>query len=57
MVSTLPQGDAGSGDALRALWAKGFVVLGISDEKAKEVKPFILEHKVSFPCCSTREEK
>jgi peroxiredoxin len=29
--------------------AKGFVVLGISDEKAKEVKPFILEHKVSFP--------
>ena len=29
--------------------AKGFVVLSISDEKAKEVKPFILEHKVSFP--------
>jgi peroxiredoxin len=29
--------------------AKGLVVLGISDEKAAKVEPFIREHKVSFP--------
>jgi peroxiredoxin len=29
--------------------AKGFVVLGISDEEAAKVEPFIREHKVSFP--------
>jgi len=29
--------------------AKGFVVLGISDEEADKVAPFIREHKVSFP--------
>jgi len=29
--------------------AKGFVVLGISDEEADKVEPFIREHKVSFP--------
>ena len=29
--------------------AKGFVVLGISDEKTEKVKPFVREHKVSFP--------
>jgi peroxiredoxin len=28
---------------------KGFVVLGISDEKAAKVEPFIRERKVSFP--------
>ena len=38
---------------LEALYArfgeKGFVVLGISDEKAAKVEPFIRERKVSFP--------
>jgi peroxiredoxin len=29
--------------------AKGFVVLGISDEERKKVEPFIRERKVSFP--------
>jgi peroxiredoxin len=29
--------------------SKGFVVLGISDEEAATVEPFILERKVSFP--------
>jgi peroxiredoxin len=29
--------------------AKGFMVLGISDEKKQKVEPFIREHKVSFP--------
>jgi len=29
--------------------AKGLVVLGISDEEADKVSPFIREHKVSFP--------
>jgi len=29
--------------------SKGFVVLGISDEKAEKVEPFIRERKVSFP--------
>ena len=29
--------------------SKGFVVLGISDEEAAKVKPFIHERKVSFP--------
>jgi peroxiredoxin len=29
--------------------AKGFVVLGISDEEATKVAPFIRERKVSFP--------
>ena len=29
--------------------AKGFVVLGISDEEAAKVEPFIRERKVSFP--------
>jgi peroxiredoxin len=29
--------------------AKGFVVLGISDEETEKVAPFIREHKVSFP--------
>ncbi|MGA7077387.1 MAG: TlpA disulfide reductase family protein [Terriglobales bacterium] len=29
--------------------AKGFVVLGISDEEADKVSPFIRDHKVSFP--------
>jgi peroxiredoxin len=29
--------------------AKGFVVLGISDEELKKVEPFISERKVSFP--------
>jgi peroxiredoxin len=29
--------------------AKGFVVLGISDEEKQKVEPFIREHKVSFP--------
>lgn len=29
--------------------AKGFVVLGISDEESDKVAPFIREHKVSFP--------
>lgn len=29
--------------------AKGFVVLGISDEEKKKVEPFIRERKVSFP--------
>src|ERR1022692_3244371 len=31
------------------LRAKGFVVLGISDEKTEKVKPFIRERKISFP--------
>src|ERR1039457_3796504 len=31
------------------LRAKGFVVLGISDEKTDKVKPFIRERKISFP--------
>jgi len=57
MVSTLPQEMPDLETLYERFGAKGFVVLGISDEKAKEVKPFILEHKVSFPCCSTREEK
>lgn len=29
--------------------SKGFVVLGISDEEAAKVEPFISERKVSFP--------
>ena len=29
--------------------AKGFVVLGISDEERKKVAPFVGERKVSFP--------
>ena len=29
--------------------ARGFVVLGISDEEKQKVEPFIREHKVSFP--------
>jgi peroxiredoxin len=29
--------------------AKGFVVLGISDEEAAKVEPFIRERKISFP--------
>ena len=29
--------------------AKGFVVLGISDEERQKVEPFIRERKVSFP--------
>jgi len=29
--------------------SKGFVVLGISDEEAAKVEPFIRERKLSFP--------
>ena len=37
-------------DALyRRFGAKGFVVLGISDEERQKVEPFIREHKVTFP--------
>ena len=37
-------------DALyRRFAAKGFVVLGISDEEKQKVEPFIREHKVTFP--------
>jgi peroxiredoxin len=38
---------------LEALYARfgaqGFVVLGISDEEAGKVEPFVRERKVSFP--------
>ena len=37
-------------DALYARFGdKGFVVLGISDEKAAKVEPFVRERKISFP--------
>jgi peroxiredoxin len=37
-------------DALyRRFESKGFVVLGISDEEAAKVEPFVHERKVSFP--------
>jgi peroxiredoxin len=37
--------------------SKGFVVLGISDEKAAKVDPFIRERKVSFPVLLDPERK
>jgi peroxiredoxin len=37
--------------------SKGFVVLGISDEKAAKVEPFIRERKVSFPVLLDPERK
>ena len=37
--------------------SKGFVVLGISDEKAAKVDPFIRERKVSFPVLLNPERK
>jgi len=37
--------------------AQGFVVLGISDEEAAKVEPFILERKVSFPVLLDRGHK
>jgi peroxiredoxin len=37
--------------------SKGFVVLGISDEKAAKVEPFVRERKVSFPVLLDPERK
>jgi peroxiredoxin len=37
--------------------AKGFVVLGISDEKAAKVEPFIRDRKISFPVLLDPERK
>jgi len=35
--------------AIQRFGPKGLVILGISDEKAGKVKPFIRERKVTFP--------
>ena len=41
----------------RRFGAKGFVVLGISDEDAAKVEPFVRERKVSFPVLLDPERK
>ena len=49
MVSSLSQGDARPGDALSSFPVRGVCVLGVDDEDASKVRPFIEQQGISYP--------